>query len=1368
MSSHLHTTSRVWLKVGNLKYVSGIVETVNDRELIINTEDGQRVNVPRGSDRVSQRTRADMETVDNLTTLPDLDEPNMLHSLNARYLEHKIYTRTGPILVAMNPWQELKLYGSEVLHSYRRKQMDHVPPHVFAIAEAAFANLQSARKDQTILVSGDSGSGKTESTKFMMQYLAAVAHHTAVTANTEQQVLQCNPVLEAFGNAKTLRNDNSSRFGKYIDIHFDERFALCGAKIDTYLLEKSRVVGQETGERNFHIFYQMCSQSENDPAISSELGLKASDQFSYTKKGHSVAVNYKPANSFSNTKAAMQGIGIEAEECNQIFQVLGAILHLGDIALGEKDGDAVIHSSDQSSVWASKLLGVGQEALIQSFTNRNIQAGPQGLGDSYIVAQTGSQALEARNALARALYGNMFDILVQRINVSLGQKRAEKTRTISILDIFGFEHFKTNHFEQFCINYANEKLQGHFNEYNFSLEIKEYQREDIQWTYDDFYFQTNTKCIELVEGKRTGMLALLDEQCIMPNGNDESFCTKLKSDIKDNPHLYSAKMRGNNFTLKHYAAEVVYDATGFCFKNKDPVQPSMVELMSTSTSEYVQKIFSAYVAKLDANAQSKTGKKAQSTIIFESVTAQFKRQLGDLMARINAAQPHFVRCINPNSQKSATKLEPEMILDQLRCSGLMEAVRVSRAGFPVRIPHSDFVKRFAILIPPTYGVDDKTAAGGMCEALRVPKEHYRVGKTKVFMRKEINDKLEEERSRLLVKQALTLQRVTRGHLASEGGVRVPEGHPTLPGAAVVLGHLKKRILALQQQEREKKEREAAAKRGEAPPPPTQLGASPELPGTHQRSTAIASHSESRDLALGNLAAEQLHMGPGGGVPGLQASNPGVDPRAMEELEVQLGSVRELYYNERASQMALSNLVREIHALKDPEDIQKKIRSLEDKIATTKQEIGAADMIGNNKWEDEGLGRRTDSLTAACRLLEEKLALMRAARQAERGPSRADYAQVRAEVEQELQGEMGGRFRGAADLENQLKTALSEVQRRDVEIVDLNNRLTQMRQQRDHEMAMGMGGGHATAELVERLRARDMEVENLEGIKQKMMADRAVLESIIRNERKQREEEFNDMDANVRARDERIKELSDRLAEQHKRSAELDQSLSVEMQRRLAAKDAELAARNAKIDDLSRRLAAADAGLRPLNGAGGSDGSDGGMSRVVMDLQTRNAGLAREKAELEQRVAALSRNQLGGLEDQMTEVERLEGTARLLGSIAELSEPASVRDAATKLLHQKILECTEQQRKMTGSSDQGRLHLLASQRHLLEASRSVIMRLTVSGDGAPMYSPPSHLASGIGDAYNIYGRSSARPEDTVLMEGRGRRAAAAQRREDGAR
>lgn len=466
------------------------------RDLVIRTEDGNTITLPRGSDSISQRTPANLEAVDNLTMLPDLDEPNMLHSLCVRYMQDKIYTRTGPILVCMNPWRDLQLYGQNVLKGYRRQKLDSMPPHVFGIAEAAFSNLQTERKDQTILVSGDSGSGKTESTKFMMQYLASVAHHTADTANTETRVLQCNPVLEAFGNAKTLRNDNSSRFGKYIDIHFDESFALSGAKIDTYLLEKSRVVSQEMGERNFHIFYQITSpQSGMTDDMASTLQLVPPEKFSYTAKGADVTVGYKPANSFQHTVSALQQIGIQEEERNEIFKVLSGVLHAGNITVGkDKEQNAVLTAQDRDSMLAASLLGVDCTAMVNAMTIRQIQAGPINGGDSYTVIQTQQQAVDSRDALARALYGNLFDVLVARINLSLGQdKGTGKTRNISILDIFGFEHFKTNHFEQFCINYANEKLQGHFNEFNFSLEIQEYQRENVQWSYDDFYFQTNTR-----------------------------------------------------------------------------------------------------------------------------------------------------------------------------------------------------------------------------------------------------------------------------------------------------------------------------------------------------------------------------------------------------------------------------------------------------------------------------------------------------------------------------------------------------------------------------------------------------------------------------------------------------------------------------------------------------------------------------------------------------------------------------------------------------------------------------------------------------------------------------------------------------------
>ena len=454
----LDPTSRVWIKVSRLQWIAGVVYSVSDNEVIVNTEDGKQVTVPRGSDKISQRTPPDLEDIENLAALPDLDEPNILHSLNVRYLKSKIYTRTGPILVAMNPWTDLKMYGTEILHSYRQKKLEQVPPHIYAVSEAAFANMQASHKDQTILVSGDSGSGKTESTKFMMQYLAAVAH----TAHTEQQVLQCNPVLEAFGNAKTLRNDNSSRFGKYIDIHFDSQHALIGAQIETYLLEKSRVVGQQDGERNFHIFYQLASQADTDPVLTRELGLLPAERFHYIAKGAKVPVGHRPATSFQSTLAALDGIGIGEQERRDIFSVLALVLHLGNLAVvADADDNAACTPDDPQPALCARLLGLPAPArLLECLLVRQISAGSKyAEGDSYTVPQSAQQAVDSRDALARALYGGMFDSLVRRINSALLERQTGRARSIAILDIFGFEHFKSNHFEQFCINYANEKLQ---------------------------------------------------------------------------------------------------------------------------------------------------------------------------------------------------------------------------------------------------------------------------------------------------------------------------------------------------------------------------------------------------------------------------------------------------------------------------------------------------------------------------------------------------------------------------------------------------------------------------------------------------------------------------------------------------------------------------------------------------------------------------------------------------------------------------------------------------------------------------------------------------------------------------------------------
>jgi len=1147
-----------------------------------------------------------MEAVDDLTSLPDLDEPNMLHSLCVRYSQKKIYTRTGPILVGINPWEDLNLYGSDTLFSYRRQKMDRLPPHVFAISENAFVNLQSERKDQTILVSGDSGSGKTESTKFMMQYLAAVSHHTAVTASTEQQVLQCNPVLEAFGNAKTLRNDNSSRFGKYIDIHFDDKFALCGAKIFTYLLEKSRVVSQEPGERNFHIFYQLCSQAGTNPALTRDLELLPPEQFHYVRQGANITVNYKSANSFNHTLEAFEAIGIRGVERDEIFRVLAAVLHLGNLQIASDgtgpNADAMLSEGDRTAIVCSRMLGCTPGALINALVMRNIQVGSvggsAGGAEVYTVSVTQQQAEDARNAMARVLYGSLFDALVLRINKSLGFNAGVKLAgTISILDIFGFEHFKTNHFEQFCINYANEKLQGHFNEFNFSLEVKEYEREEIQWSYDDFYFQTNTKCIELIEGKRTGILALLDEQCIMPNGTDETFCLKLQQ-IVDHPHLQLARMSVTQFTVKHYAADVNYDVAGFCTKNKDPVQPAVTELLSKGSSPYVQMLFNDPEV-VGRSLQSESGQRGRissatrgmSTIIFESVTAKFKRQLADLMSRIYAAQPHFVRCINPNSQKIPRLLEPEMVLDQLRCSGLMEAVRVSRAGFPVRIVHEDFVVRFSLLKEPARPSEPwKNQVQSMMVALGIRHDSYRIGITKLFLRREVHEKLEEERSRLLVRQALEIQRVCRGHIA-----RVYVRYLRkirLESAFQLQRHVRKALAYLWYQKNLQAWKAQIAKTAKAasPPPPVQVvNEPPVLENGH----FSPNRDEGRYRGLSPRQDSTNSSMRAGSVTPMGGQRTSIGSR-----ESQMNLAGDVYKVDAANQIELSKILWEIRFLQSSDDMEHQLQTVQKamdvqrtRLATLAAERDRAD-DQMNKWMTDMATRHMDQLEACKAILAEKLASSRrerqeqlaaayAVQQAQRQAASQESANqiaylqtllrekdaeirqmggwlseaqskasridtIREELQEQFREQQVRKMRHYEVLADELRDAKELLQWKDADLEQLNQRLNQVRQIAAVALKMDIGGGYFDRDLAaELLEANIRGPENL----------RALINS----------------DLEIYTREQRIAQLAKSLDEARARSQDAERQSALDLLRKAEEAQAEIRKRDARIEEMSVRL-----------------------------------------------------------------------------------------------------------------------------------------------------------------------------------------------------
>ena len=1227
----------------------------------------------------------------------------------------------------MNPWTNLPLYGQDILMTYRKANLNVIAPHIYGIGEAAFSNLQATRKDQAILVSGDSGSGKTESTKFMMQYLASVAHQTHTT-QTEQKVLQCNPVLEAFGNAKTRRNDNSSRFGKYIEIQFDEGLALVGAKIDTYLLEKSRVVGQEDGERNFHIFYQLASQYRVDQELTDAIELQSADAFLYIAKGVNVTVGHLPATSFQNTLKALDSVGIAVAERLEIFKVLSLVLHLGNLAFdAEPDSDdAALPPGDGRAATCARLMGVESGRFREAFLSRQIQAGSQELGDSYVVAQTRQQAVDSRDALARALYGSMFEALVGRINEALFRARTGKARTISILDIFGFEHFQTNSFEQFCINYANEKLQGYFNEFNFALEIQEYEREGIRWSYDDFKFQTNTRCIELIEGRRTGVLALLDEQCMMPGGGDEAFCTKLKTELGEHPYLNATRVRGARFAVRHYAAEVTYDAAGFCFKNKDPVLPALVDLMASSGSAYIRSLATARADGRSAprGAAAARQDSARSTIIFESVTTQFRRQLGDLMARIAATQPHFVRCINPNGFKAPGRLEPEMVLDQLRCSGLMEAVRVSRAGFPVRITHVDFVDRFAILAPRPPG-DAAEAARQMVVALRVPASDHRIGTTKVFMRREAHERLEEERSRLLVRQIVAVQRTVRGHWAR---VAVRALRIARRRAAIVVEAVVRRTLARRWFRSMLERRRAAMEKTRAAPPPPGAGPEPSVNGEPKVPTGALKVPPPPLSQVGTASGTNTRAHP----PPQPVQVP-FSPSSLgtvDGLEAQLGSVRALYYDERDGLMALSGLVKEVCAMSDESIIVTRIAAFEAALArqehsrsapaSAARAANAAAHPANN-----ALVRRADSLRAGVALLKDKWALVRTVKQAQAIAAQAQAqaaqasAQARAASMAESQQAAAAQAAAAQAHAAQEQAAQALMQARSA------HAQAQMHAQQLASLQAQIGTRQQTVAA----EARDQAERQFQEREQALLEQVATIQKRLDNARR----ELNSKDDAIILLNSEIAQLQGRLSSgQERNGVTLDSDLR-EMRTRIQDLQAQNENLRVALDRAEQDLAKESgpgpsemAALRDLEARAAQfedsvvrerKARDAEFEAMDANIRERDSRIKELEHSCQQLEAMLSVNSDNSVDKAsriayLADAERVALIAQQLDGLVNSLDGANLAKGVAKYLHARMIELSKEEKRRAADDGraEGSLDMAAGLGRLVEAYCAFLTRL----------------------------------------------------------
>ncbi|XP_027138043.1 unconventional myosin-Vb [Larimichthys crocea] len=725
----------------------------------------------------------------DLTALSYLHEPAVLHNLRVRFLEsNHIYTYCGIVLVAINPYEQMQIYGEEVITAYSGRNMGDMDPHIFAVAEEAYKQMARDERNQSIIVSGESGAGKTVSAKYAMRFFATVGG-SANDTNVEEKVLASSPIMEAIGNAKTTRNDNSSRFGKYIQIGFSRRYHIIGANMRTYLLEKSRVVFQAEDERNYHIFYQLCA-SASLPEFK-DLRLTSAEDFTFTSLGENIFIEgVNDAEDFQKTREAFTLLGIKDSSQSSIFKVVASILHLGNIEIcSERDGESCHISRDDLHLkHFCQLLGVELQQMEHWLCHRKLVTA----SETYVKNMSSKQAINARDALAKHIYARMFDWIVEHINMAL-QTSSKQHSFIGVLDIYGFETFEVNSFEQFCINYANEKLQQQFNSHVFKLEQEEYMKEQIPWTLIDFY--DNQPCIDLIEA-RLGILDLLDEECKVPKGTDQNWAQKLYKQHSSSAHFQKPRMSNTSFIIIHFADKVEYQCEGFLEKNRDTVYEEQINILKASQFQLVADLFhdkddvaSSKSSRVNVRA-AKSTPKGPNKEHRKTVGHQFRSSLHLLMETLNATTPHYVRCIKPNDNKEAFSFDSRRAVQQLRACGVLETIRISAAGYPSRWTYPDFFSRYRVLLKKSdmTSTDKKLVCRNLLETLIKEPDMYQFGKTKIFFRagqvayleklradkfrsacimiqKTVRGWLQRVRYRKIRKSAITLQRYGRGYLA---------------------------------------------------------------------------------------------------------------------------------------------------------------------------------------------------------------------------------------------------------------------------------------------------------------------------------------------------------------------------------------------------------------------------------------------------------------------------------------------------------------------------------------------------------------------------------------------------------------------------
>ncbi|KAL6426846.1 hypothetical protein ACFW04_009267 [Cataglyphis niger] len=772
-----------WVPDEKEGYVLGEIKATKGDIVSVGLPGGETKDFKK--DQLQQVNPPKYEKCEDMSNLTYLNDASVLHNLKQRYYAKLIYTYSGLFCVAINPYKRFPVYTQRCAKLYRGKRRNEVPPHIFAISDGAYVNMLTNSENQSMLITGESGAGKTENTKKVIAYFATVGASTKKEkeetdkkkGSLEDQVVQTNPVLEAFGNAKTVRNDNSSRFGKFIRIHFGPSGKLAGADIETYLLEKARVISQQSLERSYHIFYQMMSGSVKGLKDMCLLSNNIHDYY-FVSQGKTTIPGLDDGEELLVTDQAFDVLGFTQEEKDNIYKITAAVMHMGGMKFKQRGREEQAEADGtEEGERVAKLLGCDCADLYKNLLKPRIK-----VGNEFVTqGRNKDQVAYSVGAMSKAMFDRLFKWLVKKCNETLDTKQ-KRQHFIGVLDIAGFEIFDYNGFEQLCINFTNEKLQQFFNHHMFVLEQEEYKKEGIVWQFIDFGMDL-LACIELIE-KPMGILSILEEESMFPKATDKTFEEKLNNNhLGKSPNFLKPKppkpgQQPAHFAIGHYAGNVPYNITGWLEKNKDPLNDTVVDQFKKSNNKLLVEIFADHPGQSgDAGGggggKGGRGKKGGG---FSTVSSSYREQLNNLMTTLRATQPHFVRCIIPNEMKQPGVIDSHLVMHQLTCNGVLEGIRICRKGFPNRMVYPDFKLRYKILAPAAVdkAKDPKSAASAILESTGLDADLYRLGHTKVFFRAGVLGQMEELRDERLGKIVSWMQAYIRGYLSRKDYKKLQE------------------------------------------------------------------------------------------------------------------------------------------------------------------------------------------------------------------------------------------------------------------------------------------------------------------------------------------------------------------------------------------------------------------------------------------------------------------------------------------------------------------------------------------------------------------------------------------------------------------